>query len=73
INSKDISADEKIAKHAEWAKDIMKSREVNADNCVDVLKDEIGNVFTSILEQCGVYKRNDEGRSQFIKFMESVK
>ena len=73
VNGKDITADERIAKHAEWAKEIMKIRDVNADNCVDILKDEIGKVFTAILEQCGVYKRNETGKAQFIKFMESVK
>ena len=73
VNNKDIRADERIAKHAEWAEEIASRREINADNCVDVLKDEIGIVFTSILEQCGVYKRNEEGKAQFIKFMESVK
>ena len=73
VNGKDITADEKIAKHAEWAESIMNSRDVNGDNCVDILKDEIGKVFTSILEQCGVYKRNETGKAQFIKFMESVK
>ena len=73
INGNDISADERISKHAEWAEEIMKNREVTAENCKDVLKDEIGIVFTSILEQCGVYKRNEEGKAHFIKFMESVK
>ncbi len=73
VNGKDITADERIAKHAEWAEMIMSKREINSDNCVDVLKDEIGIVFTSILEQCGVYKRNETGKAQFIRFMESVK
>ncbi len=72
VNKKDIHADERIAKHAEWAENIMKARNVTAENCIDILKDEIGIVFTSILEQCGVYKRNEEGKKQFIKFMESI-
>lgn len=73
INKKDISADERIAKHEEWAEMIKSKYELNQDNCVDILKKEIGIIFTSILEQCGVYKRNEEGKAQFIKFMESVK
>ncbi len=73
VSGKDIRSDERISKHAEWAENIMKARNVTKENCVDILKDEIGIVFTSILEQCGVYKRNEEGKAQFIRFMESVK
>ena len=72
VNGKDITADERIAKHAEWAAEIMQNNEITADNCVDILKAEIGKVFTAILEQCGVYERNETGKAQFIKFAESV-
>ncbi len=72
VNGKDITADERIAKHAEWAATIKENYTLTADNCEDILKKEIGIVFTSILEQCGVYERTDEGKQQFIRFMESV-
>ncbi|MBQ8980030.1 MAG: UDP-glucose--hexose-1-phosphate uridylyltransferase, partial [Eubacterium sp.] len=72
VNGKDITADERIAKHAEWAAEIMQNNDITADNCVDILKAEIGKVFTAILEQCGVYERNETGKAQFIKFAESV-
>ena len=73
VNSKDIASDERIAKHAEWAEMIMNKYTVTQDNCIDLLKKEIGIVFTSILEQCGVFERNEKGKKQFIKFTESVK
>ena len=47
--------------------------DITADNCEEILQKEIGIVFTSILEQCGVYSRNNEGKAGFIKFIESVK
>ncbi len=72
VNGKDISADERIAKHEEWAKAIMSANEITADSCEDILKAEIGKVFTAILEQCGVYERSEKGKNQFIKFVESV-
>lgn len=72
VNGKDISADERIAKHEEWAKAIMSANEITADNCEDILKAEIGKVFTAILEQCGVYERSEKGKNQFVKFVESV-
>ena len=43
------------------------------DNCEDILKEEIGIIFTAILEQCGVFERTQTGKEQFIKFMQSVK
>lgn len=73
VNGKDISADERIAKHDKWAQMIIKKYDVTAENCEDILKQEIGLVFAEILEQCGVFDRNDKGQKQFIKFLESVK
>lgn len=72
VNGEDITADERIAKHAEWTEMIKTKYDLNSGNCEDILKKEIGIIFTAILEQCGVYKRTDEGKAQFIKFMESV-
>ncbi|MBQ9228118.1 MAG: UDP-glucose--hexose-1-phosphate uridylyltransferase [Eubacterium sp.] len=72
VNGKDITADERIAKHAAWAEMIKNNYELTADNCEDILKKEIGIVFTAILEQCGVYERTEAGKAQFLRFMESV-
>ena len=73
VNGKDITADERIAKHNEWAQMISEKYDITAENCEDILKKEIGIVFTAILEQCGVYERTEEGKAQFIRFMKTVK
>ena len=72
LSGADISADERIAKHAQWAETIRKNNEITAENCEDILKAEIGKVFTAILEQCGVFEKNEKGKEQFIKFAQSV-
>ncbi|MBR5113277.1 MAG: UDP-glucose--hexose-1-phosphate uridylyltransferase [Clostridia bacterium] len=72
LAGRDISADETLAKHAEWAEMIKAKYDINADNITDILKKEIGIVFSAILEQCGVFSRDEAGRAQFIKFIESV-
>ncbi len=74
LENKDITADERIAKHAEWA-DMIKNKydNINADNCEKILQDEIGIVFTAILGQCGVFDRTKEGKAQFMKFISQVK
>ena len=38
-----------------------------------IIKAETGKVFAKCLEHAGVYKRNEEGRKAFIRFMASVK
>ncbi len=72
LEGRDISGDETLAKHAEWADMIKAKYEINAGNISDILKKEIGIVFSAILEQCGVFSRDEAGRAQFIKFIESV-
>lgn len=73
VNGEDISANEAIAAHKEWAEMIMQKYDINEDNIDDILKKEIGIVFTSILGQCGVYSRDEEGKAGFLRFIESVR
>lgn len=73
VNGEDIFANEELAKHSEWADMIKAKYDVNADNIDEIIKDEIGIVFTEILEQCGVFERTEKGKAQFVKFLESVK
>ncbi|WP_448903746.1 UDP-glucose--hexose-1-phosphate uridylyltransferase [Eubacterium sp.] len=73
VNGEDISANETIAAHKEWAEMIMQKYDINEDNIDDILKKEIGILFTSILGQCGVYSRDEEGKAGFLRFIESVR
>ena len=72
-NVDDISSIEDIAKHADWYKSIRaKYNDINEANVDDILKTEIGHVFSTVLEHAGVYKRNEQGLAAFDKFVESV-
>ena len=74
LENRDISSDEQLAKHAEWAKDIKKRHpDINSGNISGIIRDEIGHVFAKVLEHAGVYKRTPEGTAAFIRFAESVK
>ena len=72
LSGADIAADETLKKHSEWADMIQAKYDLTEENCMDILKKEIGIVFAAILEQCGVFERTEEGKAQFIKFMNSV-
>jgi UDPglucose--hexose-1-phosphate uridylyltransferase len=39
---------------------------------MDILKKEIGDVFKEVLEHAGVYKRNDDGKRAFMRFIDYV-
>ena len=66
--------DESLAKHAEWAEEIKaKYNDINAENIEGIIKAEIGIVFSKVLEDAGVYKRDEKGQAAFVKFIESVK
>ena len=73
VNGKDLRADELTASHADWAEEFIKEYdEINAENAIDIIQAEVGKVFATVLEHAGVYKRNDEGKAAFIRFIESV-
>ena len=72
VKGEDITANETIAKHAQWVEEIKKNNVITEENCEKVLQDEIGKVFADILGQCGVFARNDGGKAQFLKFVDAV-
>lgn len=73
VGGKDIRSCEAIEKHADWAEEFLpKYESVTADNVMDILKDEVGHVFAQVLEDAGVYKRTDEGREAFRRFIAYV-
>ncbi len=73
ISGADISADEALEKHAEWAQMIKgKYADINKNNVDDILKTEIGIVFAEVLEHAGVYKQTEKGIEAFERFINSV-
>ena len=74
LDGRDIRADESLCIHADWADEIKaKYSDINAQNISDIIKTEIGIVFSKVLEHAGVYKRTADGLAAFKKFAESVK
>jgi UDPglucose--hexose-1-phosphate uridylyltransferase len=62
---------ESLEKHRAWAEDILsRYSEIRKDNVMDILKEEIGQVFVKVLEDAGVYKTDSKGREAFERFME---
>lgn len=72
VNGEDISSDERIAKHTQWAEKIKENNNITPENCEKIIRDEIGKVFADILSQCGVFERTENGKKQFLQFIEYV-
>ena len=72
VSGADLRADERTAKHADWAEGFKGNYTITAENALDVVKQETGKVFATVLEHAGVYKRTDEGRAAFLRFLEQV-
>ena len=70
ISGADMSKDEKTAAHEQWAMMIKETHtELSADNVDEILREEVGKVFVTVLEHAGVFKRDEEGMAAFDKFM----
>ena len=68
----DLRADQVQAKHADWVDGLKKQYTFTADNALDILLQETGKVFAQVLEDAGVYKRTEDGRKGFLKFVDTV-
>ncbi len=74
VEKKDIRSREEIEKHADWAEEFsVKYEQITEENVNDILQKEIGIVFSKVLEDAGVFKRNKKGVEEFEKFVEILK
>ena len=70
-----LDADKMLAPHSPWAKEILTKniaglRERPADDAImNFLRQEVGTVFSHVLENAGVYKQTPEGAEAFDRFI----
>lgn len=73
LEGKDIRNDEVLGKHADWVDEFMaKHKDFNKDNAKEIIRQEIGLVFSEVLTDAGVYKDNEKGRKGILRFIERV-
>ena len=73
VDSKDVSQNEKIEKHAQWVEKLRSKYDTfTSDNVMSILEEEVGQVFVQVLEDAGVYKCTPEGRAAFKKFIATL-
>ena len=69
---KDLRADDRTAKHADWAEAFAPRYPISPSNALEIVQKETGLVFAQVLEHAGVYKRTEEGKSAFLRFLNTV-
>ena len=80
VNSKEdiyklMNSNENIVKHSEWLKSYINDEEIGKNLFSDTdkfLENAIGETFSRVLEDSGVYKKTKEGKIGFKKFIEYV-
>ena len=72
VSGGDLRADELTEKHADWAEELKTRYTFTAENVEKILRDEVGAVFSKVLEHAGVYKRSPEGKAAFLRFVDTV-
>ena len=70
---KNIDDNENLNHHGNWYKYIVENyNDINKENVDQILRDEVGKKFSTVLEHAGVFKRDEEGIKAFNKFINSL-
>lgn len=72
-DGKDVRSNEILEKHADWVDEFSPKYDgFTKENVMDILQQEVGNVFMKVLECSGVYKCDETGRKNFMRFIETL-
>lgn len=58
--------------HVEWADTLKSTHTFPKENAKEILYNEVGLVFARVLEDAGVFKRNEEGQAAFQRFLDKL-
>lgn len=70
----EIYNDDDMKIHYSWYEEIKKNNPAISKENIDlIIKNEVGEVFTKVLEHCGVFKWNEEGKEAMQRYISSLK
>lgn len=58
--------------HKSWADQLKETHEITRENAMAIIQQSVGDIFTRVLEDAGVYKRDVEGQAGFTRFIETL-
>ena len=72
LEGRDIASDPVLSKHGPWV-DAMKAKySFTRENITGILQEEVGLIFSRVLEHAGVYSRDEIGKAAFNRFVAFV-
>lgn len=73
LSGEDLFSSDSLGNHAEWAAEILDNHpDFSSDNARSILENEIGKVFLEVLCDAGVYKRTEDGKKAFERFIDNI-
>ena len=73
LSGSDLRSDESLRQHADWMEEVLSRHpEFSVQTADQILQQEVGTVYCAILEQCGVFAHNKDGRRAFERFLASL-
>ena len=70
-NGEEVSSE---SSHYTWVNEVISRHpELNGANARHILEQEVGEVFLQVLMDAGVFKRNEEGKAAFDRFVSYIK
>ena len=72
LEGADVRADANLAKHADWLDTLREKYDFTPENTAELLRREVGAVFQQVLEDAGVFQRDEVGRAAFHRFADAV-
>ena len=73
VSGEDLAASPLTEKHAPWIEELREKYELRPENVETILQREVGEVFKTVLEHAGVFKRDEAGTAAFLRFAGSVR
>ena len=71
VSGQSLFAIPELAEHAKWAEELRERHaDINESNVKEIVEQEIGMVFLEVLSDAGVFKRDNEGKAAFLRFID---
>ena len=68
-----LGNDNNIAeKHQAWADALKQSEVINANNVTHIVQQSVGQIFSRVLEDAGVFKNDQSGQDGLEKFIKQI-
>lgn len=73
LEKADVSEHPVLTQHSAWMNELIaENPDINDENVTEIIENGIGKVFLNVLEDAGVFKRDDSGKQAFMRFIDFI-